>query len=199
MIRCGTSQLSAMTADSGFAQVESQTPKNELVMACGLAPFRRWRISLYIFYLQSKNPLVLWSVVYHRIIEWVGLKRSKKIMSFQPPDMGRDTFHCPRLLRGSSSLALNSSRNGAVTASLGYLCQVLTTLTAENFSKYLILLYCHSESILPCSVTIPSCQMSISSSTKSKGLSGSPLHQTLSLVLHAQTVSFLQRMKYTPQ
>ncbi|RMB97916.1 hypothetical protein DUI87_25394 [Hirundo rustica rustica] len=44
--------------------------------------------------------------------------------------MGRDAFRYPRLLRAPSSLALDTSRDGA---GLGTLCQGLHTLTAENF------------------------------------------------------------------
>jgi len=47
--------------------------------------------------------------------------------------MDRDTFHQTRLLKAPSSLALNTSRDGAATTSLGYLCQHLTTLRVKNF------------------------------------------------------------------
>jgi len=56
-----------------------------------------------------------------------------KIISFQTPAMGRDTFHQTRLLRAPSSLALNTATEGAVTASLGNLCQGLTTHRVKNF------------------------------------------------------------------
>ena len=37
-----------------------------------------------------------------------------------PPAVGRDTFHCPRLLQAPSNLALGTSRDpGAATAALG--------------------------------------------------------------------------------
>ena len=42
-----------------------------------------------------------------------------------PPAMGRDPFHQPRVLRALSNLALNTARDGAATASLGNLCQVI--------------------------------------------------------------------------
>ncbi|NXC12410.1 MTAP2 protein, partial [Corythaeola cristata] len=48
--------------------------------------------------------------------------------SSNPPAMGRDTFHRTRSLKASSSLALNTSRDGASTASLGNLFQCFTTL-----------------------------------------------------------------------
>ena len=47
--------------------------------------------------------------------------------------MGRDTCHKIVLLKVPSSLALNTSREGASTASLGNLIQGLTTLTVKNF------------------------------------------------------------------
>uniref|UniRef100_A0A8C5UCU2 Uncharacterized protein n=1 Tax=Malurus cyaneus samueli TaxID=2593467 RepID=A0A8C5UCU2_9PASS len=48
--------------------------------------------------------------------------------------MGRDTFHCPRLLQAPSSLALDTARDpGAATASLGTLCQGLPTLPGMDF------------------------------------------------------------------
>ena len=57
-----------------------------------------------------------------------------KIISFQPlPAMGMDNFHSTRLLKAPSNLALNTSRDGASTASLGNLCQCLTNLRAKNF------------------------------------------------------------------
>ena len=47
--------------------------------------------------------------------------------------MSRDIFHQTRLLRAPSNLALNTVREGAATASLGNLCQGLTTLMVKNF------------------------------------------------------------------
>jgi len=47
--------------------------------------------------------------------------------------MGRDTFHQTRLLKAPPSLALNTAREGAATASLGSLGQGLETLTVKNF------------------------------------------------------------------
>jgi len=47
--------------------------------------------------------------------------------------MGRDPFHQTRLLKALSNLALNTSREGAATASLGNLCQALTTFMVKNF------------------------------------------------------------------
>lgn len=42
--------------------------------------------------------------------------------------MGRDTFHYPRLLPAPSNPALDASRNGDATGSLGDPCQGLTIL-----------------------------------------------------------------------
>ena len=43
------------------------------------------------------------------------------LIQFQPPAVCRVTNHQPRLPRATSSLALNASRDGASTASLGNL------------------------------------------------------------------------------
>ena len=48
--------------------------------------------------------------------------------------MGKDTFHQTRLLKAPSNPALNIPREGAATASLGDLCQCLTTFTVEFLS-----------------------------------------------------------------
>jgi len=47
--------------------------------------------------------------------------------------MGRDTFQYTRLLKAPSSLALNTAREGAATASLGNLFQCLTALITKYF------------------------------------------------------------------
>jgi len=61
---------------------------------------------------------------------WV--ERDLKGLLVPNPAMGRDTFHQTRLLRAPSYLALNTAREGASTASLGNLCQCLTTLRVKN-------------------------------------------------------------------
>ena len=63
----------------------------------------------------------------HRIIiiEWPGLKRTSMIIWFQPP--------CYVQGCQPSSLALNASRDGASTASLGNLFRCITTLWVKNF------------------------------------------------------------------
>jgi len=60
---------------------------------------------------------------------WKGPYRSS---SSHTPDMGRDPFHQPRVLKAPSSLALDTAREGAATASPGNLCQGLTTLRGKN-------------------------------------------------------------------
>jgi len=50
--------------------------------------------------------------------------------------MSRDIFHQTRLLRAPSNLALNNSREGAVTASLGNLYQCFTTLSVSQMNMY---------------------------------------------------------------
>jgi len=61
-----------------------------------------------------------------------GLERTLQTTQFQPPAVGRDPFHQPRVLQAPSNLALNPAREGAAAASLGSLG--LTTLTGKNFS-----------------------------------------------------------------
>jgi len=75
----------------------------------------------------------LYSMLNHRTIKWFGLEGTLKITWFQPPAMGRDTFHQTRLLRAPSNPALNTAREGAATASVGNLFQCFTTLMVKNF------------------------------------------------------------------
>ncbi|KFV72331.1 Matrix-remodeling-associated protein 8, partial [Dryobates pubescens] len=98
-----------------------------------------------------------WAPCGQRRLSWAGSTAHRNVLSrqFQPPAMGRDTSHQPSLLKASSNLPLNSSREGTSTASLGSLwfsggvlsdeggqecraslgnlCQCLPTLTAKNF------------------------------------------------------------------
>ena len=69
-----------------------------------------------------------------RITACFGLEGTFHTISFQPPAIGRDANHHTRLLTAPSSPALNASREGASTASLGNLFQCLTTLTVMHFS-----------------------------------------------------------------
>jgi len=73
--------------------------------------------------LQRKSLVVL--------IEWFGLEGTIKISSSHPSPIDRDTSLYTRLLKAPSSLALNASRVGASTSSLGNLFQCLTTLTVR--------------------------------------------------------------------
>ena len=57
---------------------------------------------------------------------WVG--RDLKDLIPTAPAMSRDIFHYSRSLRAPPNLALNTSREGAATASLGNLGQCFTTL-----------------------------------------------------------------------
>jgi len=54
-------------------------------------------------------------------------------IEFQPPAMHRVANHQTRRPRATSSLALNASKHGASTASLGNLFQCVTTLCVKNF------------------------------------------------------------------
>ena len=67
------------------------------------------------------------------IIEWLRLEGTLKIIQFQPSAMGRAATHQIRLPRAPFNLTLNVSRDGTATASLGSLCQFLTTLSVKNF------------------------------------------------------------------
>ena len=55
------------------------------------------------------------------------------IIQFQPPAMCRVVNQQTMLPRATSSLALNASRDGASTTSLGNLFQCVTTLCVKNF------------------------------------------------------------------
>ena len=84
------------------------SPSLEVLRNCGDVALRD------VAGVESKN---------HRIIEWPGLKRTTVTIWFQPPAMCRVAKHQTRLPRATSSLALNASRDGASTASLGNLFQ----------------------------------------------------------------------------
>ena len=89
--------------------------------------------------------------------------------------MGRDIFHQPRVLRAPSSLALNPAREGTATASLGSLllwaaslgslCQGLTTLIVKSFFLTSTLKYTlfQFKDITPCPTPTCPCQKSLSS------------------------------------
>jgi len=67
----------------------------------------------------------------HRMV-WVG-KDLKDHLVPTALATGRDTFHQTRLLKAPAYPALNTTREGAATASLGKLCQGLTTLRVKKF------------------------------------------------------------------
>jgi len=63
---------------------------------------------------------------------WVGRDLIDHLVPTPLPWAGTPS-HQTRLLKAPSSLALNTAREGAATASLGNLCQCLTTLVVKNF------------------------------------------------------------------
>lgn len=70
--------------------------------------------------------------VWNRITAFFGVEGTLKIILVQIPAMSRDTFCYPRLLRAPNNLAMDTSRDEVATASLGNLCQGLTTLRDKN-------------------------------------------------------------------
>ena len=95
------------------------------------------QLELVIFLLKlGKCPCCLFLMIHvesknHRIA-WVE-KDHNDPPSFNPPAMCGVTNHQTRLPRATSSLALNASRDGASTTSLGNLFQCVTTLCVKNF------------------------------------------------------------------
>ncbi|XP_041342809.1 uncharacterized protein LOC121364012 [Pyrgilauda ruficollis] len=68
-----------------------------------------------------------------KITKWFGLEGTSKGDPIQFSAMGRDSSHYPRLLQAPSSLAWNTSRDGAATVSLDNLCQWFNTLIVKIF------------------------------------------------------------------
>ena len=64
----------------------------------------------------------------HSIVEWFLLEGTLKIIWFQPLYHRQDYQPPAQAAEDPSNLVLNASRDGAPTASLGSLCQCLTTL-----------------------------------------------------------------------
>lgn len=62
---------------------------------------------------------------------WIG--RDLKIHAVQPPCCGQSHLLLDQAAQGPSSLALNISNDGESTASVGNLCEGLTTLSVKNF------------------------------------------------------------------
>ena len=88
--------------------------------------WKRWREMFQARGLQN-------CVNHHRVIKRPGLKRTTVTIQFQPPAMCSIANHQTRLPRATSSLALNASRNGASTASLGNLFSASHSLTVLLF------------------------------------------------------------------
>ena len=73
--------------------------------------------------------------------------------------MCRVANHQTRLPRATSSLALNASRDGASTTSLGNLFQCVTTLWVKNFLLISNLnLLSQFKTVPPCPITIHPCK-----------------------------------------
>jgi len=70
--------------------------------------------------------------MYHRITERSGWEGPFRGHPAQPPAGSRDSFHRIGVLKAPSSLALDVSRDGASTASLGSSGQGFTTLSVKN-------------------------------------------------------------------
>ena len=103
------------------------TCRSELLSPCTPNP-SVWFVVLLLFlgcfFFFFSSDTTCKHTIHIRIIEWPGLKRTTMIIWFQPPAMSRVTNQQTRLPRAISSLALNASRDGASTASLGNLFQV---------------------------------------------------------------------------
>lgn len=84
---------------------------------------------------------------------WVGTDLKAQLFP-TPLTMDWNTFHYTRLLRAWSNLALNISKDGASTNSLGNLLHYLTTFTVKNFflrsDLNLLSVWSHSPSFCHC-------------------------------------------------
>jgi len=63
---------------------------------------------------------------------WAGMDLKDNLVP-TPLPWAETPYTRTRLLKATSNLALNTAREGAPTASLGNLCQCLTTLIVKNF------------------------------------------------------------------
>lgn len=93
-----------------------------------------WSHSKYVYKFFAKTKLLdsvemikLWN---HRMV-WVTSDLKDHLVP--SPAMGSDTFYQARLLKVPSNPALNISRDGPFTDSLGKLSQYLTTFIVKNF------------------------------------------------------------------
>ena len=67
-------------------------------------------LSPFLSHLVPTNKRLSIHLIIPRTTEWFGLEGTLKTIWFQPPAMGRDTSHQPRLPKALSSLALGTSR-----------------------------------------------------------------------------------------
>ena len=86
-------------------------------------------------------PIVVWgrlrtfclsNIIIKSMQKGMNWKRPQRRSCSNPSAIGRDTSHYTKLPSAPSSPALNSAWDGASAASLGSLCQCLTTLIEEN-------------------------------------------------------------------
>ena len=73
----------------------------------------------------------------HRIVERFGLEGTLEIIWFHHPCHRQGHLPLDQTAQTPSNLGLNTCRKGASTASLGNLCQCLTTLIVKNFLHYI--------------------------------------------------------------
>lgn len=94
-----------------------------------------------------------------RIIEWIRLEETLKIIEFNLPAIGRITTHQIRLPTAPYNMALNASRDGASSSSLGSMFQCLiilfliSNLNLSSFSLKLLLIFLsllgHAKTLAP--------------------------------------------------
>jgi len=70
---------------------------------------------------------------HHRMTEWFGLEGTLLIIQFQHSCHRQGHLPLDQVAQSPVQPALNTAREGAATASLGNLCQGLTTLIVKNF------------------------------------------------------------------
>lgn len=120
-------------------------PKQDLLCLCQILGCNLQETVPFVTLAFYTSPLS------HTIIEWPGSDRTFRIIQVQPHSHGREAFHHTRLLKAPSSLTLNTSRHEASGASLGSLCQCLTSLIV-NFPLICKPTPFQSEVITPCPI-----------------------------------------------
>ena len=99
--------------------------------------FRAWQINRSEFtvtcWLEPLFPCILGPISYYRSVEWLRLEGTFKDHPVPIPCCGLGAPHQVRLSKATSNLALDTSRDGASTTSLGSQCQDLAALGVENF------------------------------------------------------------------